>query len=109
MGKQDGKEERMGNYPPPIFIALKSPGLTEGLAASRVGLRTPGRACRGTLRAATAGQAGEYTGVSMRGDLNLVPSSGPSDLEGFGASPGRHLLSERSGLVPSSVIIMLIM
>lgn len=57
-GWEEGKD---GKLPPPIFIALKSPGLTEGLAASRVGLRTPGRPCRGTLRAATAGQAGEYT------------------------------------------------
>lgn len=58
-----GREERQRRWeiasPPQIFIAVKSPGLTQGLAASRVGLRAPRRACGGTLGAASAGQAGE--------------------------------------------------
>lgn len=56
VGSKTGKIE--GAPPlPPLFIALMSPGLTQGLAASWVGLR----ACRGSLRAAAAGQAGGQT------------------------------------------------
>lgn len=60
-GEKDKEEKKMlPLHLSPVFIALKSPGLTQGLAASRVGLWASGRAWSGRpWRAAAAGQAGE--------------------------------------------------
>lgn len=67
MGRKTG---RTGGWSPQVFIAFRSPGLTQGLTASQVSLRAPSGACRGTLRTAAAGQAGEQTSMLALGKLS---------------------------------------